>query len=146
MTEPQVFDSPTGWVHDHVRRYVESDGDDGHRWRGVNTLLLTTRGRKTGKLRRTALIYGEDGGRYLIVASQGGARLHPSWYLNLVADPEVELQVGAEKFPARAHTATASSKPRLWKLMTSIWPAYDDYQAMCERDIPVVILEPSRPV
>src|SRR4051794_9894465 len=108
MTEVEVFDSPTGWVHDHVRRYVESDGDDGHRWRGVNTLLLTTTGRKTGKLRRTALIYGEDGGRFLVVASQGGAKLHPSWYLNLVADPEVELQVGAERFPARAHTATAS--------------------------------------
>lgn len=142
MTEREVFDSPTGWVADHIRRYVESDGEDGHRWRGVNTLLLTTTGRKTGKLRRTALIYGEDGDRYVIVASRGGAKAHPSWYLNLTADPEVEVQVGAEHFRARAQTATAEAKPDLWKLMTSIWPAYDDYQSMCDRAIPVVTLEP----
>src|ERR671930_2080530 len=101
--EPEeVFDSPSGWVASHVRRYVETDGEDGHRWRGVTTLLLTTRGRKTGKLRRTALIYGRDGDRYLVVASQGGAARNPNWYENLVANPDVHLQVGAERVPARA--------------------------------------------
>jgi len=76
--EPEdVFDSPTLWVAEHVRRYVESDGESGHRWSGVNTLLLTTRGRKSGRLRRTALIYGEDGDRYLVVGSRGGADQHP---------------------------------------------------------------------
>lgn len=139
----EVFDSPRGWVARHIERYVETDGRQGHRWRGVNTLLLTTRGRRTGKRRRTALIYGRDGDRYLVVASNGGARRHPSWYLNLVEDPEVELQVGADTFTARARTATAEEKPRLWRSMTSIWPEYDRYQAKAERTIPVVVLERS---
>jgi hypothetical protein len=83
-----VTDSPTGWVAKHIRRYVESDGKKGHRWSGVDTLLVTTRGRTTGKLRRTALIYGEDRGRYIVVASNGGAKTHPHWYRNLAADPQ----------------------------------------------------------
>jgi deazaflavin-dependent oxidoreductase (nitroreductase family) len=136
-----VVDNPTGWVADHIRRYVETDGRSGHRWRGVQTLLLTTRGHKSGKLRRTALIYGQDGDRYLVVASNGGARAHPAWYLNLIADPEVRVQVGADKFTARARTATPDEKPRLWQLMTSIWPHYDGYQAKTTREIPVVILD-----
>ncbi|MGH2554466.1 MAG: nitroreductase family deazaflavin-dependent oxidoreductase [Actinomycetota bacterium] len=139
--QEEVFDSPTGWVARHIRGYVETDGRKGHRWNGVPTLLLTTRGRKTGKLRRTALIYGRDGDRFLVVASQGGAKNHPSWYLNLVANPEVEVQVGDDNFTARALTATAKEKPRLWRLMATIWPDYDRYQAKCERDIPVVVLE-----
>ena len=140
--QEEVTDSPTGWVAEHVDRYVETDGREGHEWRGVPTLLLTTRGRKSGKLRRTALIYGEDGeGRYLLVASKGGAPEHPSWYLNLAAHPEVEVQVGADKFAARARTADAREKPRLWQLMTSIWPDYDGYQKKTSRDIPVVIVE-----
>jgi deazaflavin-dependent oxidoreductase (nitroreductase family) len=137
----EVFDSPKGWVAQHIRRYVESDGRRGHRWSGVNTLLLTTRGRRSGKLRRTALIYGRDGDRYLVVASSGGGKRHPSWYLNLVENPQVEVQVAAAKFAARAHTATAKEKRRLWREMTSIWPEYDRYQTRAERDIPVVILE-----
>jgi deazaflavin-dependent oxidoreductase (nitroreductase family) len=137
----QVFDSPTRWVARHVRRYVDTDGRNGHRWSGVNTLLLTTRGRKSGKLRRTALIYGRDGERYLVVGSKGGAKKHPSWYLNLVARPEVDVQVGADRFSARARPASAEEKPRLWRIMTSIWPEYVRYQARTSREIPVVILE-----
>jgi deazaflavin-dependent oxidoreductase (nitroreductase family) len=142
-SQEQVFDSPRGWVAQHIRRYVETDGRRGHRWSGVNTLLLTTRGRKSGKLRRTPLIYGRDGERFLVVASQGGARKHPSWYLNLVENPDVLVQVGAEKFAARARPATGEEKPRLWRAMTSIWPEYDRYQARTTRDIPLVILERS---
>jgi deazaflavin-dependent oxidoreductase (nitroreductase family) len=137
-----VFDSPTGWVARHVRGYVDSGGAKGHRWHGANTLLLTTRGRRTGKLRRTALIYGRDRDRYVVVASNGGARRHPSWFLNLVAHPEVRLQVGPDVMSARATTATARQKPRLWRLMASIWPEYERYQTRTSRDIPVVILEP----
>jgi deazaflavin-dependent oxidoreductase (nitroreductase family) len=140
--QEQVFDSPTRWVAQHVRRYVETGGRQGHRWNGVHTLLLTTRGRKSGKLRRTALIYGRDGDRYLVVASRSGAKKHPSWYLNLLETPQVEVQVGADTLRARALTATAEEKPRLWRLMASIWPDYDGYQARTQRDIPVVILEP----
>ena len=137
--EPE--DNPQGWVAQHVRQYVATGGAEGHLWNGVPTLLLTTMGRRSGKLRRTALIYGQDGDRYLVVASKGGAEQHPLWYLNLREQPEVQLQVGAERFRARARTATAEEKPRLWPIMTRIWPDYDKYQAKTARDIPVVILE-----
>lgn len=82
-----VHDSPTGWVNRHIEEYVATDGRKGHRWSGVDTLLLTTRGRKSGKLRRTALIYGIDAGNYVVVGSRGGHKYHPAWYLNLVATP-----------------------------------------------------------
>ena len=137
-----VFDSPSGWVKSHIQSYVESGGQNGQMWHGVPTLLLTTRGRKSGKLRRTALIYGQDGENYLVVASQGGAPKHPLWYLNLVKNPEVELQVGAELFAGRARTATAKEKKRLWLIMSKIWPQYDEYQAKTSREIPLVIVEP----
>ena len=136
-----VTDSPRTWVAKHVHRYVESDGKRGHRWNGVDTLLLTTRGRRTGTLRRTALIYGRDRGRYLVVASNGGSKAHPNWYQNLVADPHVVVQVAADRFEALARTATTRQRPRLWRLMVSIWPEYERYQAKAEREIPVVILE-----
>ena len=92
-------------------------------------------------LRRTALIYGRDGDRYLVVASIGGSARHPAWYLNLTEHPEVEVQVGPERFTATARTATPEEKPRLWSLMTSIYPAYEGFQRKTRRDIPVVILE-----
>jgi deazaflavin-dependent oxidoreductase (nitroreductase family) len=139
--EEAVFDSPRGWVARHIRRYVESDGKSGQRWSGVDTLLLTTRGRRSGKLRRTALIYGRDGDRFLVVASNGGAKRHPLWYLNLAENPEVGVQVGPDRFTARALSASPQEKPRLWRLMASIWPEYDRYQAKAERDIPVVVIE-----
>lgn len=141
----EIFDSPTGWVRNHIHSYVESNGEQGHQWRGVPTLLLTTRGRKSGKLRRTALIYGQAEGSYLLVASNGGADQHPLWYRNLNANPEVELQVGADKFTAQARTATAEEKARLWPIMSKIFPNYDAYQAKAGkagRDIPLVILTP----
>ena len=142
MTEQATpKDSPVGWVADHTRKYVETNGQEGHLWRGAPTLLLTMTGRRSGQLYRTALIYGKDGDRYLIVASKGGAEKNPEWYLNLVAHPEVQIQVSAEQFSARAHTATAEEKPRLWKLMTAIWPDYDKYQAKTPREIPLVILD-----
>jgi deazaflavin-dependent oxidoreductase (nitroreductase family) len=139
--QEQVHDSPTGWVADHVRTYLETEGRDGHTWNGVPTLLITIRGHKSGKLRRTALIYGRDGDRYVVVASRGGAPQHPAWYLNLTENPEVQVQVGAESFTARARTATPQEKPSLWKTMTSIWPDYDNYQRKTDREIPVVVLE-----
>ena len=130
-----------GWQSDHARRYLATDGAEGHLWRGVPTLLLTTTGRRTGRPYTTPLIYGEDGGRYLVVASKGGAPEHPQWYRNLLAQPEVQVQVGAERFRARARPASAEEKPALWKVMAGIWPDYDAYQTRTTRDIPVVILE-----
>ncbi len=131
-----------GWIADHLKRYLESDGEDGHIWRGVPTLLLTTTGRRTGEPLQLPLIYGEDNGNYIVVASKGGAPGHPAWYLNLAENPDVRLQVGSQRFNARARTATAAEKPALWKKMAGIWPAYDEYQQKTTRDIPVVILEP----
>jgi deazaflavin-dependent oxidoreductase (nitroreductase family) len=140
--EPTVYDSPRGWVARHISSYVETGGRRGHRWNGVETLLLTTRGRKTGKLRRTALIYGKDGDRYVVVASTGGARNHPEWYLNLVANPGVTVQVKANVFGAAASPASGSERTRLWEQMAEIWPDYDAYQQKTKRTIPVVVLEP----
>jgi deazaflavin-dependent oxidoreductase (nitroreductase family) len=130
-----------GWIVDHMNRYLATDGRDGHIWNGVPTLLLTTTGRKSKQPQMLPLIYGKDGDRYLIVASKGGNPSHPAWYLNLVAKPEVKVQVAADKFTARARTADAGEKKRLWPIMTKVWPAYDEYQSKTSRDIPVVILE-----
>lgn len=141
-SKEKVFDSPVEFVKAHIHEYVESDGKKGHVWRGQTTLLLTTRGRKSRKLRRTALIYGRDGSNYLLVASNGGSPRHPIWYLNLTENPEVEIQVAADKFTVRARTASDQEKPRLWKLMAGIFPRYDEYQAKAGREIPLVILEP----
>ena len=141
-TKKTVVDSPTKWVNNHIREYVESDGKKGHTWRGYPTLLLTTKGRKSGLMRRTALIYGKDGENYLIVASYGGAKEHPLWYLNLEANPEVQVQVGADKFEATARTADKKERTRLWKIMTEVYPTYDEYQKKTTREIPVIILEP----
>lgn len=118
-SDETIIDNPTGWVRSHIRDYVESNGKKGHRWRGLPTLLLITRGRISRVLRRTALIYGRDGHSYVLVASNGGAPTHPFWYVNLVEIPEVKLQVGADTFIGLARTATST-----------------------ERDIPVVIVEP----
>jgi deazaflavin-dependent oxidoreductase (nitroreductase family) len=135
-----IYDSPTDWVRKHIHSYIETDGRSGHEWKGAPTLLLVTRGRKSGKLRRTALIYGDDGDRYVIVASHGGNAKHPTWYLNLIAHPDVEVQINGEKFSAMAQVASAEEKARLWPMMTAIWPAYDDYQARTQRNIPVIVL------
>jgi deazaflavin-dependent oxidoreductase (nitroreductase family) len=140
----EVFDSPTGWVANHIREYVASDGERGHDWRGYPTLLLTTRGRKSGKLRRAALIYGRDGENILLVASQGGAPKHPLWYLNLAHNPHVTLQIRSEMFSGHARTATQEERPRLWRLMADIYAPYNDYQARAGREIPVVIVTPAK--
>ena len=126
----------------HVQRYRETGGEVGHRWkRGSKILLLTTKGRKTGEPRTTPLIYEEDGDGYVIVASQGGAPTHPGWYRNLTKDPNVELQVLDDVFPARARTAEGEERERLWKLVNQQWPDYDAYQTSTDREIPVVVLE-----
>jgi deazaflavin-dependent oxidoreductase (nitroreductase family) len=130
-----------GWQVEHARIYQETNGEEGHIWRGAPILLLTTKGRKSGQQYTTPLIYGKDGDRYLIVGSRGGADEHPQWYLNLVANPEIEVQVLADKFRARASTAEGEEKARLWKTMTSVWPAYDEYQGRTKREIPLVIIE-----
>jgi deazaflavin-dependent oxidoreductase (nitroreductase family) len=127
---------------EHVKRYLETDGEIGHDWkRGAPILILTTKGRHSGEPRVMPLIYGRHGDDYLVVASKGGSDQPPAWYLNLEADPSVEVQVKADRFRARARTATPDEKPPLWRTMTEIWPDYDAYQRNTEREIPVVVLE-----
>lgn len=127
---------------EHVRRYRETGGEVGHDWKnGAPTLLLTTTGRTSGEARTAPLIYGLDGDLVVIVASKGGAPDDPGWYRNLRANPEAELQIRADVFRARARDAEGEERERLWLLMAEIWPAYDEYQAKTERQIPVVVLE-----
>ena len=127
---------------EHVRLYRETGGEVGHDWKnGAPTLLLTTTGRTSGEARTTPLIYGLDGDLVVIVASKGGASDDPGWYRNLRANPEAELQIRADVFRARARDAEGEERERLWLLMAEIWPAYDEYQAKTERQIPVVVLE-----
>jgi deazaflavin-dependent oxidoreductase (nitroreductase family) len=126
---------------EHVRRYLETDGAVGHEWNGVQTLVLTTTGRRSGTPRRSAMIYGTDGDRFVVIASNGGSPTHPAWYLNLADDPTAEVRVGAARIPVRARTATGEERSRLWSVMTGIWPNFDVYQTRTSRQIPVVVLE-----
>ncbi len=128
---------------EHVKQYQETDGEVGHDWEGSIVLLLTTTGRKSGEKRIAPLIYQEHGGDYLIVASKGGADEPPAWYLNLEAEPQVELQVKGDVFPATARVATAEERPEMWAKMVGTWPAYDEYQAKTDREIPIVVLSRS---
>lgn len=144
MTE-EARSRPSGTLFgdEHVRRYEETEGKEGHDWiNGVPTLILTTTGRKTGQERKFALIYQKRGADYVIVASKGGAPEHPRWYQNLLANPEVKVQVKGDKFTARAHTAASGERPELWEMMARVWPDYNEYQKKTDREIPVVVLQP----
>jgi proline iminopeptidase len=127
---------------EHVKVYLETDGEVGHDWRnGSSTLILTTKGRKSGEERLNALIYGMAGDNPMVVASKGGNPQHPAWYLNLRENPTVQVQIWGEKFDATARDATAEERPELWKQMVEHWPPYDEYQERTDREIPIVILE-----
>ncbi len=135
----QPLDSATEWVAEHTRKYVESGGEDGYMWRGYPTVVLTTTGRKSGDLRRNALIFGRDGDDYILVASYGGRPQHPLWYLNLTADPSVTIQERADVVAGVAETvAEGADRDRLWAQMVAIYPPYAEYQAKTERRIPIV--------
>jgi deazaflavin-dependent nitroreductase family protein len=127
---------------EHVRRYKETGGREGHDWqKGTTILLLTTTGRKTGKEHCTPLIYRKHGDAYVVVASKAGAPTHPEWYLNLQANPNVKVQVLADEFEATARTATPEERRELWPFMVEVWPDYAEYQKKTDREIPVVLLE-----
>jgi deazaflavin-dependent oxidoreductase (nitroreductase family) len=140
-TEEPIVDSATGWVAKHIRTYVESGGTKGHLYHGMPTLLLTVRGRKSGVLRRTALIYGRAGDDVVVVASNGGSDGHPAWYLNLLDTPDVDVQVATDRYAARARTATEQERPALWETMVTIFPRYEQYRAAAAREIPIIVLE-----
>lgn len=153
MAEAKLAPNLPDWMVEHANRYLASGGREGHLYKmaqpgrpelTVPALLLTTRGRKSGEKFIFPLFYGKSGDSYFVIASKGGAPQHPGWYKNLLADPEVEVQVGTKKMEARARTATGEERTRLWAKALEFWPPYADYQKKTAREIPVVVLEPVR--
>jgi len=151
MPDAKIAPNLPQWMLDHIQRYLSSGGTDGHMYTVtppgypemvVPALLLTTTGRKSGERFIFPLFYGKTGDGYIIVASKGGAPEHPGWYKNLVANPEVEVQVGTLKTKARARTVTGEERARLWKQALEFWPPYADYEKKTDREIPVVVLDP----
>ncbi|MFW3471326.1 nitroreductase family deazaflavin-dependent oxidoreductase [Streptomyces microflavus] len=136
----EVEVSPTDWVARQAELYESSGGTKGTTQLGVPCLLMDYVGRRSGAVRRTVLMYGRDGEDYLIVASNGGSDRPPLWYLNLRDNPEVELRVGTERFPAVAATLPAEEKARVWPRLVELFPRYAQYQAGTRRDIPVIRL------
>jgi F420H(2)-dependent quinone reductase len=133
--------SPTQWVRDQVELYESSGGTKGTTLRGMPVVVLTTRGAKSGSLRKSPLMRVEHDGRYAIVASLGGAPKHPVWYHNVLADPHVELQDGTEKWDMVAREVTGEEKAVWWARAVEAFPDYEEYQAKTDRVIPVLVLE-----
>jgi deazaflavin-dependent oxidoreductase (nitroreductase family) len=127
---------------EHVRQYEATGGKVGHDWNDTSCLILRAIGRKSGQVRKYPLIYGRDGDDYVLIASKGGYPQNPGWYDNLVAHPEVEIQVWDAVIPVTARTGMPADKKRVWPIMAKQWPGYDDYQKGTPRDIPVVLLRP----
>ena len=135
-----MIDDDRLFGQEHVRVYRETGGAHGYHWRGTTVLLLSTTGRSSGEERTTPLIHRTDDDRWVLVASKGGAPEDPDWFKNLKADPDAAIQVRDERIPVRAEVAQGAERERLWKLMTDVWPAYDEYQRKTSREIPVVVL------
>lgn len=127
---------------EHVQRYRETNGEVGHIWNGVTTLLLTFTGRKSGEKRTIAIIYTQVGDAAVIIASKGGWPTHPQWYLNVLEDPKVEVQIKDRRFKAIARTAQSPEREEIWAQCVANWPNYDIYQSRTDRQIPVVVLDP----
>ena len=152
MAEAKLAPNMPQWMVDHANKYLSSGGTEGHMYniklpnlpeRAVPSLLLTTAGRKSGEKYIFPLFYGQDGNRYFIVASKGGAADHPGWYKNILANPDVEIQVGTAHMKAKARTASGSERAKLWADSLTFWPFYADYQKKAgSREIPVVVLDP----
>ncbi|MYF92611.1 MAG: nitroreductase family deazaflavin-dependent oxidoreductase [Gemmatimonadetes bacterium] len=141
-------------LQDHLDRYLATDGEEGYLFDAtsvggqgmVTTLILRTIGRKSGRELVLPLIFGESGGNLVVVASKGGAPQHPAWFLNLQANPAVDVQIKAEKFKARARVAEGEERAQLWRMMVGLYSPYVDYQKATQREIPVVVLERMREV
>ena len=140
--EGEYEPSPWDLIADQVKLYEESGGREGNLLEGKPCIILTSRGRKTGKLRKTPLMRVEHNGTYAVVASMGGAPQHPVWYYNLVANPDVTLQDGPNVYDLRARQVTGDEKAEWWARAVEAWPDYEKYQASTDREIPVFVLEP----
>ena len=149
MSQVKIPESMPKWMADHMRRYLETNGADGHLWDStpvggpglLPTLLLTTKGRKSGEPQTLPLLYGPTDKGFVIIGSKGGAPKHPGWYLNLQADPQVHVQVAAEHHDCRARLTSGEERTRLWEQMAKMYPPFVDYQAKTDREIPVIALD-----
>ena len=135
---------PNGWqfAADQTELYERSGGTEGLLLQGKPCVILWTRGRRSGNVRKAPLMRVKRGDQYAVVASMGGAPKHPVWYLNLLADPNVSLQDGPELRDYTARVVTGDEKAEWWKAATEVWPAYDEYQTKTDREIPLVVLDP----
>ena len=139
----QYEPSPWKFAADQVAAYEATGGVEGATLQGKPVIILTTRGRHSGKVRKTPLMRVEHEGAYAVVASMGGAPKHPVWYLNMIAAPDVTLQDGPNVYQMRAREVHGDEKARWWAVAVAAWPAYADYQTKTDRQIPVVVLEPA---
>ncbi|MEU9363087.1 nitroreductase family deazaflavin-dependent oxidoreductase [Streptomyces sp. NPDC051840] len=138
--EGEYEPSPTAWVREQVELIESSGGTQGTTMRGMPVILLTTRGAKTGKIRKTPLMRVEHEGQYAVVASLGGAPKHPVWYYNVQADPQVELRDGTLSQDMVAREVTGEEKALWWGRAVEAFPDYADYQAKTDREIPLFVL------
>jgi deazaflavin-dependent oxidoreductase (nitroreductase family) len=130
------------WVRDQVQEYESSGGTRGTELRGVPVIVVTSKGSKSGKLRKNPVMRVEHDGRYAAVASKGGAPEHPAWYRNLVEHPLVEVQDSAAKGDYKARELDGDERQTWWERAVAVWPDYAEYQTKTERQIPVFLLEP----
>jgi F420H(2)-dependent quinone reductase len=135
--------SPWGPIADQVKLYEDSKGAEGTELEGAACIILWTRGRHSGDVRKTPLMRVNDGDRYAVIASLGGAPKHPVWYLNLVEDPKVSLQDGPNLRDYTARVVDGAERDEWWAKATAAWPKYDDYQKNTDRRIPVIVLDPA---
>lgn len=137
--------SPSEWVRNQVELYEGSGGTEGVEMRGMPTVVVTSRGAKSGKLRKNPVMKVEFQGSYAVVASKGGAPENPTWYHNMVADPHVELQDGPLKRDMVAHIAHGDERATWWERSVAAFPDYADYQTKTDREIPVFVVDPADP-
>jgi F420H(2)-dependent quinone reductase len=137
--------SPAEWVRTQVEEYESSGGTSGTTLRDMPVIILTTKGARSGKIRKSPLMRVEHDGSYAVVASKGGAPENPVWYYNVVADPHVELQDGPVRRDMTAREVTGAERAEWWERAVAAYPDYADYQKKTDRQIPVFVVEPPAP-
>jgi len=131
-----------GFMKDHIKRYLASNGEDGHLMNGFPCLVLTTTGKKSGEKRQAAVIYGKHNNSYVIIASKGGSDTAPAWFVNLQANKRAHIQVKEKKLDVQMRVADGAERKQLWDMMAKIFPDYLEYQKKTARQIAVVVLDP----
>lgn len=145
MSENKSTNNPKnilGYMQDHIRRYLASDGADGHLENGLPCLVMTTLGKKSGEPRQAAMIYGANGNSFVVIGSKGGSDTPPAWFVNLMATGGGMVQVKDRRYTVSARIATGEERAQLWQQMVTIFPTYADYQHQTARELPVVVLQP----